>query len=63
MIDEPTGSLLMLGGVFLLMFVAFAYMTRSFIEGILYTLLAVLITAGVIFIVFIPTLIYKFIVL
>lgn len=63
MIDEPTGSLLMFGGVFLLMFVAFAYMTRSFIDGILYTLLAVLITAGVIFIVFIPTLIYKFIVL
>lgn len=63
MIDEPTGSLLMLGGVFLLMFVAFVYMTRSFVEGILYTILAVLVTAGVIFIVFIPTLIYKFIIL
>lgn len=63
MIDEPTGSLLMFGGVFMLLFVAFAYMTRSFIEGILYTLFAILVTAGVIFIVFIPTLIYKFIVL
>lgn len=63
MIDEPTRSLLMFSGVFLLMFVAFTYMTRSFIEGILYTLLAVLVTAGVIFIVFIPTLVYKFIVL
>ena len=63
MIDEPTRCILMFSGVFLLMFVAFAYMTRSFIEGVLYTLLAVLITAGVIFIVFIPALVYKFIVL
>lgn len=63
MIDEPTRSILMFSGVFLLIFVTFVYMTRSFIKGILYTLLAILITAGVIFIVFIPTLVYKFIAL
>nr|DAF73371.1 MAG TPA: hypothetical protein [Caudoviricetes sp.] len=63
MIDEPTRCILMFSGVFLLMFVVFAYVTRSFIEGVLYTLLAILSLAGVIFIVFIPTLIYKFIVL
>lgn len=51
----------MFSGVFLLIFVTFVYMTQSFIKGILYTLLAILVTAGVIFIVFIPTLAYKFI--
>lgn len=63
MIDEPTRCILMFSGVLLLMFVVFAYITRSFIEGVLYTLLALLSLAGVIFIVFIPTLIYEFIML
>ncbi len=63
MIGEPMSTVLMASGVFLLLLIMCVFVTRSFITGLMYVVFAALSLATAIFILFIPTLIYKFIVL
>lgn len=63
MIGEPTSTVLMASGIFLLLLILCVFVTRSFITGFMYVVFAVIVLAVAIFILFIPTLIYKFILL
>lgn len=61
MIGEPMSTVLMASGVFLLLLIMCVFVTRSFITGFMYVIFAALLLAAAVFILFIPTLAYKFI--
>lgn len=61
MIGEPMSTVLMASGVFLLLLIMCTFVTRSFITGFIYVIFAALLLAAAIFILFIPSLVYKFI--